>query len=132
MINISAKIIEELVRKYQLTLLVLFGSHARGKTHHQSDVDFGFLAKIAVGPADIAAMQTEFIQRLQIKNIEMTDLKQAPPLLLRRLAERSILLHEDEPSLFARFKIYALKRSMEAKPLLNLRQAALNRFLKKI
>lgn len=132
MIDISSKITEELVKKYQLTLLVLFGSHARGKTHSKSDVDFGFLAKTALGPAGIAAMQTEFIQRLRIKNIEITDLKQAPPLLLQRVARQSILLHEEEPSLFARFKIYALKRLMEARPLLNLRQEALNQFLQKI
>lgn len=124
--------IKALAENNNLSLIILFGSQARNKTHPQSDVDLGFLSVRFFSLADIAKMQFEFSQELKIENIEMVDLKSAPPLLLRRAAEQGILLYEKAPSGFARFKIYAFKRHMEAKPLLGLRKAALNKFLQKV
>ena len=80
----------------------------------------------------IARMQSIFTQKLKLKNLEMVDLKTAPPLLLKKVATESILLYEKEPSLFADFKIYALKYFMEAKKLLDLRKLSLDRFLQKV
>lgn len=34
--------LERLVKKYKLSFLALFGSHARGKTHARSDIDIGY------------------------------------------------------------------------------------------
>lgn len=121
-----------LVKEHRLSLVVLFGSQATGKTHSQSDVDFGFLAEKNMSLGDIAKMQFEFSQEIGIKNLELLDLKTAPPLLLKQVAQKSILLYEKEPSLFAGFKIYCLKRFMEARKLLDLRELSLNKFLKTI
>ncbi|OGL86782.1 hypothetical protein A3I40_03305 [Candidatus Uhrbacteria bacterium RIFCSPLOWO2_02_FULL_48_12] len=124
-------IIRELAQKYHLLLVVLFGSQARGKTHAQSDVDIAFLSASPMGLSDIAAMQFEFTQKLHLKNIELVDLRGASPLLLREVARQSVLLYEQEPLEFANFKIYAFKRFMEAKHLLNLRAASLEKFIQK-
>lgn len=121
--------IRPLAEKYHLKLVVLFGSEARNKTHPQSDVDFGFLADRRLSLKDIAKMQFDFSGILKIGNLEMHDLSNAPPLLLKNIATESILLYEGENSLFNRFKIYGIKIYMEARPLLKLREAALNKFL---
>ena len=124
-------LIKELAQKYHLLLVVLFGSQARGKTHARSDVDIAFLSSSPMDLSDIAAMQFEFTQRLHLKDIELVDLRGAPPLLLREVARQSVLLYEQDPLEFANFKIYAFKRFMEARHLLKLRAASLNKFISK-
>lgn len=64
-------------------------------------------------------------------NVELVDLKSAPPLLLKQVAEHSILLFESSRSIFALFKIYAYKLYVEAKPLFDLKKKQLNKMLKK-
>lgn len=124
--------IKDLAEKYHLSLVVLFGSQATGKTHSLSDVDFAFINEGVLGPADIAKMQAEFSEKLKIKNLEMVGLKGAHPFLLKQVAQNSVVLYEKKRSLFAEFKIYALKRFIEDKNLLDLKKLSLDRFLQKI
>lgn len=114
-----------------LFLVLLFGSRARGTPHAKSDFDFGVLGMTVLLPKEIARLSFLFSQEMKIKerNIEIVDLKSAPPLLLKRVAKEAISLYEKEPQLFTKFKVYALKRYFEAKPLLDLRRSALNKFL---
>ncbi len=124
--------IKELAPKYNLSFLVLFGSQAKGKTHPKSDVDFAFLPENQMGLIDIAKMAFDFSENLKIKNLEMTSLKNVSSLLLKQVARNSIILYEKETGLFAKFKIYAIKRYMEEKKLLDLREMSLQKFLQKI
>lgn len=123
--------IEKLAKKYRLSLVVLFGSQATGKTHSRSDVDMAFLSEAVMDLNDIVKMQMEFSKELRIKNLEMVAMNGAHPLLLKQVARKSLLLYEKERSMFARFKIYALKRFMEAQKLFDLRKLSFNKFLQK-
>ncbi len=123
--------IKPLAEKYQLSLLALFGSQATGKTHSQSDVDFGFISEEKMSPKEIAEMQFDFSKKLEIKNLEMTDLKNVSPLLMKQAAQESILLYQKNKSVFDLFQIYAFRLFVEAKPLLELRKKSLNKFLGK-
>lgn len=122
--------IEKLAQKYHLTLVVLFGSQARGTTHAKSDVDLAFSSETNLSPYDVAKMQLEFTQRLKFKDIELVDLRNASPLLLREVTRHAIVLHEKDHSKFARLKMYAFKRFVETKPLLDLRTKAREDFVK--
>lgn len=124
-------LVKPLAKKYQLSLVVLFGSQVTGKTHAKSDVDFGFISEKKMSLNEIAKMQLEFSQKLKIKDLEFTDLKNVSPFLMKQVSEESILLYEKERSVFNLFKIYAFKLFVEAKPLLELREKSLNKFLKK-
>src|SRR3990167_11512128 len=85
-----------IAKEFNLSLLVVFGSQARQRTHPKSDVDFGFLAKKKLGLKDVANLQHEFSKRLKINNLEMHDLNSAPPLLLKHVARDAVLLYEEE------------------------------------
>ncbi len=123
-------IVKNLAQKYHLSLVVLFGSQVSGKTHAKSDTDIAYMSETQMKPYDVAKMQLELIQYLKIRNIELIDLHNAPPLLLREIARQSIALYEKDQSRFARLKIYAIKRYMEAKPLLDLRTKSREDFVK--
>lgn len=126
------RIIPKFAEKHNLFLVLLFGSQASGKTHSKSDTDIAFLAEKKISLREIAKMNFELSQEIKIGNIEMVQLNGAQPFLLKQVAEKSILLYEKEPSLFAQFKIYAIKRHMEAKKLFTLREASFNKFLQTI
>ena len=124
--------IKKLAEKYNLSLVLLFGSQASGKTHSQSDVDLAFLTAVSMSLKNIAEMQDDFSETLKLEKIEMIALNGAHPFLLKQAAIKGRALYEKESSLFAKFKIYAFKRFMEAKPLLDLRRLSLEKFLQKI
>lgn len=125
-------VLQKVAEENGLSLILLFGSQVRGKAHSKSDFDFGVLGEKVLSPREIARLSFLFSQSMKSKDesVEIIDLKSAPPLLLKEIARDAILLYEKEPHLFARFRIYALKRYFEAKPLLELRRFALNKFLK--
>jgi predicted nucleotidyltransferase len=124
--------IAPLAKKYGLTLVMLFGSSATGRTHAHSDVDIAFEACGRKTPAEIARMQIDFTHAMQRGEVELVDIASAPPLLLRAIAHDALLLFEEQAGDFARFKIYAFKRHMEARPLLSLRTESLHRFLQRV
>ncbi|MFH1564987.1 MAG: nucleotidyltransferase domain-containing protein [bacterium] len=124
--------IKKIAKKHKLSLVLLFGSQATGKTHANSDVDIAFVSEKHLRPSDAAKIQLEISQKLKIKNLELVDLKNATPLLLKQIAQKSILLYEKEQFVFANFKIYGFKRFMEAKNLLKLRDLSLDKFIQKI
>ncbi|MEK7203014.1 MAG: nucleotidyltransferase domain-containing protein [Patescibacteria group bacterium] len=122
----------DVAKKHSISLFLLFGSQVSGKIHPKSDVDFGFLAEKKLKPNEIAKIQFILSERLKIKDLEVIDLKDASPLLLRNIAQSSILLYQKETELFERFKIYGIKIYMESKKLLKIRESSLNKFLEKI
>lgn len=124
--------IRPLAEQHHLSLVVLFGSQASGKTHAQSDIDIGVLEDGPIELGTFARLSEEFVYALKSRKVELTDLATLPPLLLKNVAMKGVTLYEDEPAAFARFRIYALKRYMEAKPLLRLRDAQLQKFLQSV
>lgn len=123
--EVAKKIAEE----RGLSLVLLFGSQARGKTHRGSDFDFGVLGERRFSPLEIADLVFSFSQAFKLSNVEIADLKSAPPLLMKEMFKDGLLLYEKESLLFLNFKIYAVRRYTESKPLLELRRVQLERFL---
>lgn len=121
----------QLAHKRGLVLGVLFGSQATGRTHPRSDVDVGFVADRELGLYDIAGLQEELMTSTGQADIEMVDLKNAPPLLLKKAAEEGILLYEREAGFFERFKIYGIKLYMEAQPLYQMQTASVKSFIQR-
>lgn len=119
----------ELAAKNGLVLGVLFGSQATGRTHKQSDIDVGFMAERRLGLREIAEIQENLMVATGHGNIEMVDLKNVPPLLLKYVAEEGVLLYEKELGDFDRLKIYGIKLYMEAQPLYQARRLELKNFL---
>jgi len=121
----NKKMIAELGEKHELDLVLLFGSQASGKTHAQSDVDIAIHGARRFRPMELAQIQFDFSSALKIELIEIADLKSATPLLMKEIADNSILLYEKEANLYDELKIYFLRRYFEARPLLKMREEQL-------
>ncbi len=117
--------ITEIAQKYELSLVLLFGSQARGKTHPQSDVDVGFFSDHSMGLREIAQLEFEMSQTLQIGSLELVRLNGMSSLFLKNVLDDGILLYERAPGDYTSFAGIVFKRFVEEKPLRELRKSAL-------
>lgn len=111
--------IQKLAKKYQLYLVLLFGSRAADKTnvHAESDFDIAYLSKKPLNLMKEAKLVCELMPIFQSDKIDLVNLKKAPPLLFYAALNNCLLLYEENPLTFFNLRSYAYKRYIETKPL---------------
>jgi predicted nucleotidyltransferase len=102
-------------RQPGLTLLVLFGSRARGDESARSDWDFGYLADRSADPLMIMAALAEAVGS---DRLDVVDLARASGLLRYRAARDGVLVYEATPGCFDRFRFEAARFWFDAEPVL--------------
>ncbi len=82
-------------------------------------------------PMELARLAFEFSRQFNIPDtrLEVADIKAASPLILKNIAMQSVLLYEKDKNEFDYFRVYALKRYMEAKPLRQAREVSLKHYI---
>lgn len=110
-------LIGKIADKYSLDLLLLFGSRAEGKAHDGSDFDVAYLSRRNLGLLEEATLIIDLAPLFKSDNIDLVNLKKAPPLLYYAIFKKPQVLHEDRPLLFFSLRSYAFKKFVEAKPL---------------
>lgn len=119
--------VAEIARKYNLTLVLLFGSQATGKTHKGSDYDIAYLGEAPLSLGEESKLVVDLMRIFGSEAIDLASIRGASPLLLYEIVRTGNILFERTPSLFTSLYIYALRIYEEARPLFELRSA----FLKK-
>lgn len=109
-----------------LELVILFGSHASGKLHRQSDIDLAFLYDRDV---DIVSLTNRVIRLLHLDKIDVVDLRRASPLMKFSVAKTGLVLYESEPGIFNNFYSLAFKVYVDTKKLRDAQKAAIGNFL---
>lgn len=109
-----------------LQLILLFGSHASGKLHKQSDIDVAFLFD---RPVDILALTNKVIKLLHTNNVDVVDLSRASPLLKFSAAKNGTLIYEREAGVFNQFYSLAFRIYADAKKLREAQKSVINSFL---
>ncbi len=105
MIEVDRQKIQALAEQYELTLVVLFGSQATGRTHVKSDVDIAVLSKKKL---NLAKLMLEFSEVFQRDDVEVVNLGGASPTLMYVVVRDGQLLYENEPGVFLQWKLYAI------------------------
>jgi len=106
----SVQRLQALARQYQLELVILFGSRAKGTPRPGSDTDIAVLRREGiVPPEEVLELTYRLGRTLGMPNPELVDLRRAPPLLKYEVARSGKVLYEAEPGLFQRFHILAWK-----------------------
>jgi len=111
-----------LAKKYGLDLLVLFGSQTDGRIHKRSDVDIAYFPQQRKFDLDDQSkLAIDLMSVFGRGDIDMVDLRSAPPLLMRKIADNCIVLHEREKSIFNNFYIRAIRAYFDNKILFGVR-----------
>lgn len=121
-----------IAEKYHLSLVLLFGSQATGKTHKQSDVDIAYFGQGPLSLAEESELVVDLMQVFRTDAVDLVSLQNASPLLRYQIASSGRVIYERMPGLFTSFFIYALRQYEEAKPLFQLRSRYLDKRIAEI
>ena len=86
--------IEEIAKKYDLKLLLLFGSQVSGKTHPMSDFDFGYIGKKDMSYQEKSSLDDD-LSRLVKGEADTVDLRNAGSLLKYEIIKNNEILYDE-------------------------------------
>lgn len=105
-----------IAEKYDLKLLVVFGSHGTACQTKSSDVDLGFCSGSFLAPEQLLELMTDLAVHFQTSEVDLVDLDRAVPLLAYEIACKGRVLHERKNA-FLLFKLKASARYIDTKHL---------------
>lgn len=129
--DLKLKIIP-LVEKYNLKLVVLFGSQASGRTHKQSDLDIAILSSSEMSFDDEFLLSDGISSISGFKEVDVVNLKTASPSLLKSAIYGGKVIYEKYPGLFSLQRMRAFKIFIEAAPLRILRDKRILESIQKL
>jgi len=97
--------IAKIAKKFQLKLVVVFGSFVNGKNREDSDLDIAVLSSGEISFNEQISLVNEFSVIFN-RNVDLSVLNKANPLLLFQASKNSVLLYGNREE-FARFKLRA-------------------------
>lgn len=112
----SERKIHKLCSDFNIDLVVLFGSYARGEEVGNGDVDIGIrYFERPEGAEEEISLIWSLEESLNQSNIDLVVINDANPLLLFEIASEGIPLYEREKGVFDQFVSYAVMRNNDAK-----------------
>ena len=121
--------LEAIAERYQLDLVVLFGSAAKQSMHPHSDVDVAVRSTRGdLSPADRAALESELAGALGRGPVDLSVLVHPDPLFLKQVAEDARLLYGSERDL-AELRMLAYRRYQDHRHYLKLERRYIDQFL---
>lgn len=121
-LNLSQKRqIKECAEKYQLRLMVLFGSQVKGKLHQESDFDVAYLSKNDLSGKEIIALNCDLIDIFSNDRVDLVDLRRVDALLRYEIARNSQLLYGKEMD-YLEFKAFAFRDYIAHQSFFDLRE----------
>ncbi|OGZ37258.1 MAG: hypothetical protein A2646_03090 [Candidatus Portnoybacteria bacterium RIFCSPHIGHO2_02_FULL_39_12] len=110
------KTIKEIAKKYSLELILIFGSRASGKNYQGSDFDVAYLSKKELDLEKEARLILDLTPVFKSENIDLTNLKKAPPLLFYAIFQNCRIVYKKTSLMFYALRAYSFKKYIEAKP----------------
>ena len=108
----------EIAKKYKLKLVIIFGSFASGKNRKDSDLDLGVIGEKEISFENQIALTNEFSQIFK-KNIDLSVLNRANPLLLFEASRNAVLLFGTQKDFFE-FRLRAFHAYNDYAPYFNM------------
>ncbi len=118
--NIQKNEIKKIARKFNLNLIIIFGSFVAGKMREDSDID------IAVSSSDKICLKDELLIIRELagifgRDVDLVVIHKANPLLLNQISKNHILLYGDRTD-YMKFKLYAFHRYNDYLPYFKLEE----------
>jgi predicted nucleotidyltransferase len=104
----------EIIKKYDLNLLLVFGSYNTERFTADSDIDVGFLSKADLNLDQEMNLLEDLVRFFKRDQVDLVNLKKAVPLLMYEIACNSRVFY-DEDNNYLKFKIKASARYADTK-----------------
>jgi len=119
--KINQKGAKKIAQKYQLDLLILFGSRVKVKKFltDESDFDIAYRAKKDLQGKEMINLNCDLMGLFKNDRVDIVDIKKADPLLKFAISRNSKLIYGDEIE-YLNFKSSAFKSYIDAQPLFDL------------
>jgi len=105
----NATQLQPTAEEFDLRLIVLFGSFARGRAYQDSDVDIGVLVSRPLSTVQRTKLWSCLSQLFQA-DVDLTVLNHVEPLLGYRVARDGVVLLEAEPRVWEGWKSCVVRR----------------------
>ena len=123
----------QLCHDLNLSLVVLFGSQATGKTRVDSDIDIAVLSdRRAISPEYKFEVWEAFLWFFHRADVDVIMLNHAPSLLGYKVATIGQVLYESHPNAWRDFRLLAIKKHADAKKFYELKEEYVRRTVRKI
>jgi len=133
MIDFDKAKLVQLCNDLDLSLIVLFGSQATGKTRTESDIDIAVLSdRKVISPEYKFEVWEAFLWFFKRADVDVIMMNHVPSLLGYRIAITGQVLYESRPSLWRDFRLLAVKKHADAKKVYDLRKEYLRRTIKEL
>ena len=131
LIQIDADKLQSITEKYQLKLLVYYGSYARQEDYDpvHSDIDIAFMAEQPLASQQLFDLMSDLILLHRTSKIDLVNLQTASGLLKEAVANDGKVLYEKEEGYFQNLCPYLYKCYYETR---KFRQAQHDLFEKKL
>lgn len=122
--------LDSIITKYDLKLLVYFGSFATGEYREgQSDLDIAFLSQNRLSVEERIGLLHDLALYHRKSEIDLVDLNQADPLLKYEIATKGRLLYEAKIGFYDEYCLYSVRYYYDTK---HLREQAREFFQRKL
>jgi len=120
--------IKKIAEKYDLKLILLFGSLARGQERDDSDVDIGVVMNKNLDLRQELSVISELTAIFK-REVDLSILNHANPLLLHQATKGAVLLYGSEREYF-KFRLYAFHRYNDYAPYFKMEEQLNKRLIK--
>lgn len=104
----------DIIKKYKIKLLVLFGSYADKSNKPDSDLDLAYTSEGLLKKEEELSLLQDLVSFYQKGDLDLVDLKKASPTLKLEIANKGKLLYGSEED-FLNFQLYAASRFADSK-----------------
>lgn len=115
------KKIKKVAEKYNLKLVILYGSHARGAAKETSDIDIAVLGAVSLDFDAVLAITGEFSSIFESNAVDVKSLHNVNPFFRYQVTKDGTLLFGGERG-FISFKAYAFRDYIDSRSLLRLKE----------
>ncbi len=120
-LKINKEKIKEIAQKYNLEMVLLFGSQVNSRAKPDSDVDVAYSAKKQLSVDEKIGFNNELCDFFKKDIVDQVDIKNANPLLLHEISTNSKLIFGKEID-YLEFKAFTFRNYIDSQSLFNLEE----------
>jgi len=122
--------LEDIADKYQLDLILMFGSRATGNVHPESDMDIAVYGKEIFSETGKIQLIYELCNVFHTDNIDLVDLRTAPAFLKKEVFKNYKILLQRDSMLLYQLELANMHEIKELEILDQIRRERLEEFVR--